>query len=136
MPSSTGSMIDHPSLAVPDLPRSLAFDTPGLAVLDIVEMLEFPAGATSPDQPEMHGFGWTHKPFFWLIADGTVGSDMHLAFLAKDRSTVREWYETALAAGGTSHLAPGIREYHPDYYGAFVLDPDSIDVEAVCHEPG
>jgi catechol 2,3-dioxygenase-like lactoylglutathione lyase family enzyme len=136
VPSFTGSMIDHLNIAVADLDRSLAFYTPALAVLDIVEILAFPAGATSVDQPEMHGFGWTHKPFFWLIADGTAGTNMHIAFTAKDRATVDAFYETALGVGGTTHLAPGVRpEYHPDYYGAFVFDPDGINVEAVYHEP-
>lgn len=137
MPNYTGSMIDHLNVAVPALARSLAFYTPSLAVLDIVEMLAFPAGATSPDQPEMHGFGWIHKPFFWLISDGTAGTNMHIAFTARDRERVDAFYETALAAGGSTHLAPGVRpEYHPDYYGAFVFDPDGINVEAVCHQPG
>ena len=72
MPEYTGSLIDHLNIAVPDLQRSLAFYTPCLAELGIVELLAFPAGATSPDQPEMHGFGRAPKPFFWLIADGTA----------------------------------------------------------------
>jgi len=136
MPDYTGSLIDHLNIAVPDLARSLAFYTPCLAELGIVELLAFPAGATSPSQPEMHGFGRGPKPFFWLIADGAAGSNMHIAFTAPDRETVRAFYDTALAAGGTSHLPPGVRdEYHPDYYGGFVFDPDGINVEAVCHQP-
>ena len=136
MPEYTGSLIDHLNIAVPDLQRSLAFYTPCLAELGIVELLAFPAGATSPNQPEMHGFGCAPKPFFWLIADGTAGSNMHLAFTAPDRAAVRAFYATALRLGATSHLEPGVRpEYHPDYYGAFVFDPDGINVEAVHHQP-
>ena len=84
----------------------------------------------------MHGFGQGHKPFFWLVADGAVGTHVHLAFIAKDRATVRRFFDVALESGGRSLLAPGLRpEYQPDYYGAFVLDPDGINVEAVCHRP-
>lgn len=133
MPDFTGSQIDHLNVAVPDLTRSLAFYGPVLASLDIVELLHVPAAA---DQLEMHGFGRGYKPFFWLVADGTVGTNMHLAFIARDRATVRRFYDIALDSGGTSALEPGLRpEYQPDYYGAFVFDPDGINVEAVCHCP-
>ncbi|MDO3639138.1 VOC family protein [Mycolicibacterium arseniciresistens] len=135
MPDFTGSLIDHLNIAVPDLPRSLAFYEPVLAVLGIVKLLEVPADPAA-GQLEMHGFGRHPKPFFWLVADGTVGSNMHLAFTADDRATVRAFHDAALAAGGRSLLEPGQRpEYHADYYGAFVLDPDGVNVEAVCHQP-
>jgi catechol 2,3-dioxygenase-like lactoylglutathione lyase family enzyme len=123
MPDFTGSLIDHLNIAVPDLPRSLTFYEP------------VPADPAA-GQLEMHGFGRHPKPFFWLVADGAVGSNMHLAFTADDRATVRAFYDAALAAGGRSLLEPGQRpEYHADYYGAFVLDPDGVNVEAVCHQP-
>jgi predicted lactoylglutathione lyase len=61
---------------------------------------------------------------------------LHVAFAAKDRATVDRFYQAALAAGGKDNGAPGLRpEYHPSYYGAFVLDPDGHNVEAVCHSP-
>jgi catechol 2,3-dioxygenase-like lactoylglutathione lyase family enzyme len=61
---------------------------------------------------------------------------VHIAFLAKDRAEVRAFHASALAAGGRDFGAPGLRpEYHPNYYGAFVLDPDGHNVEAVCHHP-
>lgn len=70
------------------------------------------------------------------MADGTVGSNMHLAFTAADRDAVRAFHAVALAAGATSLHGPGVWEmYHPDYYGAFVLDPDGVNLEAVCHHP-
>jgi predicted lactoylglutathione lyase len=59
-----------------------------------------------------------------------------VAFTAEDRETVDAFHAAALAAGGRDNGAPGVREiYHPDYYGAFVLDPDGNNVEAVCHTP-
>ena len=135
MPDFTGSQIDHFNVAVPDLRTSLSFYEPVLASLDIVKVMTVGADPTK-GQLEMHGFGWDHKPFFWLVADGQVGANMHLAFTAKDRATVRAFYETALTAGGTPVLAPALHpEYQPDYFGAFVLDPDGINVEAVCHYP-
>ncbi len=62
----------------------------------------------------------------------------HVAFAATDRRTVDAFHRAALAAGGTDNGAPGVRpQYHPDYYGAFVLDPDGHNVEAVCRRrPG
>lgn len=136
MPSYTGSRIDHLNISVPDLERSLAFYRPVLTAIGIVEMLQIPPDPSEP-RAAMHGFGWPHKPFFWLIGDGRAGHNMHVAFTVDDRATVDLFYETALAAGGSTHLGPGVRpEYHVDYYGAFVFDPDGINVEAVCHEPG
>jgi predicted lactoylglutathione lyase len=58
---------------------------------------------------------------------------VHLAFQAADRETVRRFFDAALAAGGTDNGAPGLRQYHPDYYGAFVIDPDGNNIEAVTH---
>ncbi len=69
---------------------------------------------------------------FWLDA-GDTPSRIHLAFQAPDRATVRNWYEAVLAAGGRDNGPPGERSYHPGYYGAFVLDPDGHNIEAVCH---
>ena len=61
-------------------------------------------------------------------------TNVHIAFSAPDRETVDAFHAAALAAGGTDNGAPGVREnYHPNYYGAFVLDPDGNNVEAVCH---
>ena len=61
---------------------------------------------------------------------------MHIAFIAPDRATVDAFHVAALAAGGRDNGAPGLRpRYHADYYGAYVLDPDGHNVEAVCHRP-
>lgn len=131
MPDRTGSQIDHLNLAVPDLDRSVAFYTPVLATLGIGTVLTVPQ---RPDLPAMHGFGWVQrKPFFWLVASGTPGTNTHLAFTADDRVAVRAFHTAALAAGATPLHEPGVwQEYHPDYYGGFVLDPDGVNLEAVC----
>ena len=66
---------------------------------------------------------------------GATTPQLHVAFGARDRATVRAFYEAARAAGATDNGPPGLRpEYHPNYYGAFVLDPDGHNIEAVCHE--
>ena len=82
------------------------------------------------------GYGIAPKPDFW-VAEGTPNKPpVHIAFLAQSRKQVDEFYQAAIKAGGKDNGAPGLRaHYHPDYYGAFVLDPDGHNVEAVCHKP-
>jgi catechol 2,3-dioxygenase-like lactoylglutathione lyase family enzyme len=81
------------------------------------------------------GFGRWGKPDFW-IGEGEPGQAFHIAFAADDRATVDAFHEAAIAAGGRDNGGPGLRpEYHPSYYGAFVLDPDGNNIEAVCHRP-
>jgi catechol 2,3-dioxygenase-like lactoylglutathione lyase family enzyme len=83
------------------------------------------------------GFGANGKPDFWIGGEGGLNKPLHVAILAKDRATVEAFYQAAMAAGGRDNGAPGIRaHYHPNYYGAFVLDPDGHNIEAVCHAPG
>jgi len=83
--------------------------------------------------------GWLRvrgKPDFGLGAKVSWRSRSHIAIVAKDRSTVDAFYCAALAAGGRDNGPPGLRaHYHPNYYGAFVLDPDGHNIEAVCHAP-
>lgn len=80
------------------------------------------------------GFGKNGKPEFWLSADPIAQSPMHIAFAAESRTQVDEFYAAALKAGGKDNGAPGVREiYHPNYYGAFVLDSNGHNIEAVCH---
>ncbi|WP_199698887.1 VOC family protein [Oleomonas cavernae] len=82
------------------------------------------------------GLGTQGKPFFWISSGGRPAGHMHIAFAAPDRASVDAFYEAALAAGGKDNGAPGLRpHYHANYYGAFVLDPDGHNVEAVCHGP-
>jgi len=82
------------------------------------------------------GLGDHGAPSVWLSPSKTVDNRVHLAFTSPDRKTVDAFYEAAIKAGGKDNGKPGIREqYHPNYYGAFVIDPDGHNIEAVCHKP-
>jgi len=135
VPDFSGSLIDHLNLPVTDLAASVAFYTAALAPLGITTLIPVPADEAA-DQKAMHAFGVHPKPFFWLVAGAPVryDADTHVAFTAPDRATVDAFHEAAVAAGATTLRPPGeYPEYHPGYYGAFVADPDGINVEAVCH---
>ena len=76
------------------------------------------------------------KPFFWISTGGAPQTGVHVAFEAENREMVDAFHAAALEAGGTDNGAPGVREiYHPAYYGAYVLDTDGNNAEAVCHKP-
>ncbi|MFO1283265.1 MAG: VOC family protein [Burkholderiales bacterium] len=121
-------MFDHIGLTVSNLERSRAFYAHALAPLGITELARF---------ANFIGFGRGH-PQFW-IGEGTAvqpAPRTHVAFAAVTRLEVDAFHRAALDAGGADHGAPGLRpQYHPHYYGAFVLDPDGHNVEAVCHRP-
>jgi catechol 2,3-dioxygenase-like lactoylglutathione lyase family enzyme len=128
-------MIDHVGFAVADAERSRQFYEQALAPLGIGLIMSI-----TPEQTEAggtaHGFGSDGKPYFWVGDNERVGEGTHVAFEARSRAEVDAFYRAALAAGGTDNGAPGIRaHYHPNYYGAFVFDPDGINIEAVCHRP-
>jgi len=128
-------MIDHLGLAVSDLQRSRRFYEAALRPLDIAMLME-----VTPEQkgtPGMAlGFGADGKPFFWIGDDERPAPGTHVAFTAQSRAAVDAFHSAALAAGGRDNGAPGLRPwYHENYYGAFVHDPDGINVEAVCHAP-
>ena len=113
-------------LQVKDLDASVAFYTRALAPLGYALVMRFDHGA---------GFGVAGKPDLWIVAAAPTDK-LHVAFRAKGRAEVRAFHAAALAAGGTDNGAPGVRErYHPNYYGAFALDLDGHNIEAVCHEP-
>jgi catechol 2,3-dioxygenase-like lactoylglutathione lyase family enzyme len=122
-------MIDHLGLSVADYEASKAFYAQALASLGyglVMEVTE--AGPYA-------GFGEAGKPDFWIGQGPPTAPRVHVAFRARDRAMVRAFHAAALAAGATDNGAPGLREiYHPNYYGAFVLDPDGHNIEAVCHE--
>jgi catechol 2,3-dioxygenase-like lactoylglutathione lyase family enzyme len=133
------SMLDHVSIRVANYDRSKAFYEAALAPLGYTLAMEVASGA---------GFGRSFKPDFWIkqgepmsLASaethelaGCGGASIHVAFVSDDHSMVDAFYRAALAAGGQDNGAPGLRpEYHPNYYGAFVLDPDGYNIEAVCH---
>ena len=122
-------MLDHVGFTVSDYERSKGFYERALGPLGLTVLLE-PVG-------EAAGFGRDGKPFFWIEARGrTVVGRLHVAFAVDDRETVDAFHAAALEAGGTDNGAPGVRAiYHPHYYGAYVLDPDGHNIEAVCHRP-
>ena len=128
-------MLDHVGIAVTDIARSRAFYTAALNTLGIGILMDVPPDVTESGGAAI-GFGRDGKPFFWIGDGERVGQGTHVAFAAPDRAMVDAFYAAALAAGGTDHGAPGLRpHYHADYYGAFVLDPDGHNIEAVCHGP-
>ncbi len=122
-------MFDHVGLNVRDYAASRAFYERALAPLGWSVVMAF-------DEWKAAGFGRAEKPDFWISEREPYGTGTHIAFVADDRATVDAFHAAALAAGGEDNGAPGIREmYHPTYYGAFVLDGDGNNVEAVCHRP-
>jgi catechol 2,3-dioxygenase-like lactoylglutathione lyase family enzyme len=120
--------LDHVGLEVADYEASRAFYEQALAPLGMRLIME--------PVPGVGGFGGEF-PFFWISSRGREHqSGVHVAITAKDREMVAAFHAAALAAGGTDNGEPGIREiYHPSYYGAFILDPDGNNIEAVCHKP-
>lgn len=125
------SIFDHLGYTVGDFDKSSVFYDAALAPLGIkrVSAFDIPGG-------KIIGYG-TQQPEFWINSGAPLRDHVHLAFAAKSRADVDAFYSGALAAGGRDNGAPGIRsEYHPNYYAAFVIDPDGHNVEAVCHAPG
>jgi len=120
-------MIDHIGLVVSDYRKSLEFYRRCLAPLEI-ELIAEDEGWV--------GFGRDGKPDFWFGPAEQAQAPMHIAFHADSRTAVDRFYAAAIAAGALDNGAPGIRaNYHRDYYGAFVFDPDGNNIEAVCHRP-
>jgi catechol 2,3-dioxygenase-like lactoylglutathione lyase family enzyme len=127
-------MIDHIGFPVADYSRSKAFYTKALAPLGYVLVMEVQQNQN--DSPAA-GFGKDGKPDFWIGGEGRLDRAIHVAIAANDRAAVDSFYREAIAAGGKDNGAPGLRpHYHPNYYAAFVLDPDGHNIEAVCHKPG
>jgi catechol 2,3-dioxygenase-like lactoylglutathione lyase family enzyme len=121
-------MLDHVGIPVSDFERSKRFYEETLSPLGY-ELIKEPSYGAA-------GFGRSGKPDFWVFR-GEPGHAVHVAFASEDRATVDAFHEAAIAAGGKDNGRLGLRpEYHPSYYGAFVLDPDGNNIEAVCHGPG
>jgi len=126
-------MIDHVGFSVSDYARERAFYEKALAPLGYVLVMETTAQETGKPAA---GFGANGKPDFWIGGEGKLDKPLHIAILAKDRATVDAFHRAAVAAGGRDNGSPGVRpHYHPNYYGAFVLDLDGHNIEAVCHTP-
>jgi catechol 2,3-dioxygenase-like lactoylglutathione lyase family enzyme len=121
------AMIDHLTLTVRDVEKSVAFYARALKALGYGVTMRF---------ENFVGLGTKKKPVFWLKSGPTPTQPMHLAFVAPSRQAVDQFHADALAAGAQDDGPPGLRpHYHVHYYGAFVVDPDGHPVEAVCHSP-
>jgi catechol 2,3-dioxygenase-like lactoylglutathione lyase family enzyme len=127
-------MIDHTGLQVSKPAVSRAFYTRALAPLGYSILMEIPKEHTGGIV--VLGLGVAPKPDFWLAEGAPNQPRVHIAFRADSREQVDEFYRAAIAAGGKDNGPPGPRpHYHQGYYGAFVLDPDGHNIEAVCHTP-
>jgi catechol 2,3-dioxygenase-like lactoylglutathione lyase family enzyme len=125
-------VIDHTGLNVSDFQKSKAFYLRALAPLGYAVIMELPR-EFAPDGAM--GVGVPPKPDFWVAGGIPQSPRLHVAFRAQSRAQVDAFYAAAIAAGGRDNGPPGIRpHYHPNYYGAFVLDPDGHNIEAVCHD--
>lgn len=133
-------MIDHVSFAVHDFSQSLAFYDKTLACLSYERLMLF-----DDEEHAVAGYGRNEKPAFWIGAKKNLSEEdkkeqigkaagLHVAFVAPTLDAVHKWYETCLELGGKDNGLPGPRpEYHPGYYGAFVIDPDGWRIEACLH---
>ena len=127
-------MIDHMGIGAKDFAASRRFYDAALATLGLGAVMEVTPEQTGGYQGV--GYGKDGKPVFWLSNDRPRGEGVHVAFSAPNRAAVDAFHKAALEQGGRDNGAPGLRpHYHPNYYGAFVLDPDGVNVEAVCHAP-
>jgi catechol 2,3-dioxygenase-like lactoylglutathione lyase family enzyme len=127
-------MIDHTGLDVSDPKKSRRFYEEALAPLGYKVLMEVPVEHTGG--AVVLGLGVPPKPDFWLHQGTPQKPRVHVAFRADNRALVDAFYRAAIAAGGTDNGPPGMRpHYHPNYYGAFVLDPDGHNIEACCHAP-
>jgi len=123
-------MIDHVGFAADNAEGSRLFYEAALAPLGVTLLR-----TVTPEQTEAggsaHGFGRDGKAFFWVGDNEAVGEGTHIAFTAAARAEVDSFHAAAIGAGGRDNGAPGLRPYAPDYYAAFVLDPDGNNIEAV-----
>jgi catechol 2,3-dioxygenase-like lactoylglutathione lyase family enzyme len=122
-------MIDHVSTYASDFAATRAF------YLATLPLLGYPLQVDNVAKG-VCAFGPAGKPVFWVIGSSAADTPRHLAFAAPHRAAVDAWYDAALEAGVRDNGEPGLRpEYHANYYGAFVIDPDGNNVEACCHGP-
>ncbi|MDQ0466348.1 catechol 2,3-dioxygenase-like lactoylglutathione lyase family enzyme [Caulobacter ginsengisoli] len=124
-------MLDHITFGITSFARSTAFYDKALAPLGVKRLFDVPPEHTGGIS--VTGYGDT-RPWFWIAEQDATTGKLHIALQAKSRADVDAFYAAAMAAGGRDNGGPGVRpHYHPDYYGAFVLDPDGHNIEAVCH---
>ena len=125
-------MLDHIGFSVSNMKISRVFYEKALKPLGVSPVMEVTPEMTGTSDSHV-GFG-TDRPFFWIGTGGTPATGTHVAFAAQNRKTVDAFHAAAMAAGGRDNGKPGLRpHYHANYYGAFVLDPDGNNIEAVCH---
>ena len=126
---------NHACLAVSDFEKAQDFYNAALTPLGVHVVME-----VTPEQSgggQHAGFGSEGKPYFWIGTGDKPKGGTHVAFTAHNRGEVDAFYRAAMAAGGRDNGAPGLRpHYHPNYYAAFVIDPDGNNIEAVCHKFG
>ncbi len=128
-------MIDHIGFKVSDFQASKTFYQHALAPLGYGLVIDVTPEMTGTDARHA-GFGTNDKPAFWIGTGGGAHGGLHIALVARSRRDVDAFHVAALAAGARDNGAPGLRPiYHPNYYGAFVLDLDGHNIEAVCHSP-
>jgi catechol 2,3-dioxygenase-like lactoylglutathione lyase family enzyme len=127
-------MIDHTGVNVRDFEKSKTFYTAVFSTIGYSLLANLPASITG--HTDVAGFGEAPKPDFWVINGKPNNPPLHVAFRVNTRAEVDNFYQAGIAAGGRDNGKPGIRpQYHPNYYGAFILDPDGHNIEAVCHAP-
>ncbi len=128
-----GDILDHVGFPIRDYARSKAFYVKALAPLGIT--IKFENNLSEDGADGYAGFGRT-RPEFWIGTGEPMTGRLHVAFAAASREQVGAFYNAAMAAGGRDNGPPGLRpHYHENYYGAFVLDPDGHNIEAVTHLP-
>ena len=128
-------MLDHVGISVSDYARSKAFYAKALQPLGMGLVMEAAPDETESGRPAA-GFGPPQRPLFWIGESPAIVGTTHVAFAAASRAAVDAFHAAALSAGASDNGAPGLRpHYHPNYYGAFVRDPDGHNIEAVCHSP-
>ena len=126
-------MIDHTGITVSDFSKASSFYDAVFAALGGAMLYSVTKEYT--EGVEVNGYG-RDRPTFWISEGAPQNPPPHIALTAENRAQVDAFHAAALAAGGTDHGAPGLRpHYHEHYYGAFVLDPDGNNIEAVCHAP-
>ena len=127
-------MIDHIGISISNFEKAKAFYNQALAPLGAALLFEAPLEHTGGVR--VGGYG-KDRPTFWMSEGDIQSPTLHVALAAENRDQVDAFHAAALAAGGKDNGPPGLRpHYHRHYYGAFVLDPDGNNIEAVCHTPG
>lgn len=127
-------MIDHTGVVASNFARSKEFYSKALSAIGYSLLAEFPASVTG--NTDVAGFGEPPKPDFWVSKGSPNNPPIHVAFRVGTRAQIDAFFKAAVAAGGRDNGPPGLRpHYHPNYYGAFVLDLDGHNIEAVCHSP-